>query len=91
MLGGSDVYLPGVLADKLWTFKKEKGQQLILLLRCLTADCNLGYYTGGACKMLEVFNLKANRLSGTIPPSLGKLGRNGSVDAHPLLKALLWK
>ena len=56
VLGGSDVYLPGVLADKLWTFKKEKGQQLILLLRCLTADCNLGYYTGGACKMLDSLN-----------------------------------
>ena len=29
---------------------------MILLLRCLTADCNLGYYTGGACKMLDSLN-----------------------------------
>lgn len=52
----SDVYLPGVLADKLWAFKQKEGQQMVLLLRVLTADCNLGYYPSGAVKNLSSVN-----------------------------------
>lgn len=52
----SDVYLPGVLADKLWAFKQKEGQQVIVLLRVLTADCNLGYYPSGAVRTLSALN-----------------------------------
>jgi S1-C subfamily serine protease len=52
----SDVYLPGVLADKLWAFKQKEGQQVIVLLRVLTADCNLGYYPSGAVRTLRALN-----------------------------------
>jgi hypothetical protein len=50
------VYLPGVLADKLWAFKQKEGQQVIVLLRVLTADCNLGYYPSGAVRTLRALN-----------------------------------
>jgi S1-C subfamily serine protease len=61
MGGMSDVYLPGVLADKLWAFKQKEGQQMILLLRVLTADCNLGYYPSGAVRTLTALN--GNKIS----------------------------
>jgi hypothetical protein len=54
--GGSDVYLPGYIADNLGAFKEREGQQMVLLLRVLTHDVNVGYYASGSIKVLHSIN-----------------------------------
>ena len=54
--GGSDVFMPGHLADNLGAFKEQEGQQLVLLLRILTHDVNVGYYSSGSIKALQAVN-----------------------------------